>query len=169
MPIGELDAPRREKQKNDVKKVQGDFLESVRANNLKAVKQFKFMPFLAAEVDAETLESMRNNPQISSIQEDEAVAPSLAQSVPLVGAPQAWSSGFSGSGWSIAVLDSGVDKFHPFLNGKVVSEGCFSSNFPASNISSVCPGGVTQSIALNSGVNCSTSVSGCDHGTHWRI
>ncbi len=61
------------------------------------------------------------------------------------------------------MLDTGVDKSHPFLAGKVVSEACYSSDF-SGFAESTCPGG--DGAAINSGRPCSASVSGCDHGTH---
>ena len=55
----------------------------------------------------------------------------------------------------MAILDSGVDKNHPFLAGKVVSEACYSSN--------LCPGGATQTTAVGSAAPCADI---CSHGTH---
>ena len=75
-------------------------------------------------------------------------------------------SGYTGEGWAVAILDTGVDKTHPFLNGKVVSEACYSSNAPTIAAISVCPGGVTESTAADSGLNCDLAVEGCEHGTH---
>ncbi|MBK6724649.1 MAG: S8 family serine peptidase [Acidobacteria bacterium] len=36
----------------------------------------------------------------------------------------------------------------------------------SANVTTVCPGGVTQSTAPGSGTYCDLNISGCDHGTH---
>ena len=80
------------------------------------------------EVDAAALEALASDPGVVSIEEDKLLKPKLEESIPLVGAPQAWSQGFGGSGQTIAILDTGVDKTHRFLAGKVVSEACYSGS-----------------------------------------
>jgi len=47
----------------------------------------------------------------------------------------------SRSGKTIRCSIPGVDKNHPWLAGKVVSEACYSTNNPAEQYSSVFPGG----------------------------
>jgi hypothetical protein len=47
----------------------------------------------------------------------------------------------------VAILDTGVQKSHPALLGKVISEACYSSNVPTQGASSLCPGGATSSTA----------------------
>ncbi|HKS26984.1 MAG TPA: S8 family serine peptidase [Pyrinomonadaceae bacterium] len=147
---------------------QDALLNRLSANNLNArsVKKFDFIPFVAMEVSAAALQHLRESSDVSSIQEDRLVPATLAESVPLIGGTAAWAAGYTGSGQTVAILDSGVDKTHPFLAGKVVSEACYSTTVAASNIFSVCPGGVASSTSAGSGVNCSTSIDGCDHGTH---
>ena len=46
-------------------------------------------------------------------------------SAPQIGAPQAWASGYSGQGVTVAVLDTGIDTDHPDLAGKVVTDRNF--------------------------------------------
>jgi hypothetical protein len=73
-------------------------------------------------------------------------------------------SGYTGAGKIIAILDTGVDKTHPSLSNKVVSEACYSTDNPDFFISPLCPGGATESTAPDSGLNC-TVVADCAHGT----
>ena len=98
--------------------------------------------------------------------EDALHAPALPDSVPLVEASQAWSQGYDGSGTVIAILDTGVDKTHPFLAGKVVEEACYSSTV-AGHATTLCPNGQSTQVGAGAGVNCSLSITtSCFHGTH---
>jgi subtilisin len=164
-PEGNLSKTQAERQQTEIKQSQINFLNRFQSSNIGSVKQFEYIPFLAFETDSDTLLQMREDASISSIQEDEIAGAALAESTAVVGAPTAWTSGFSGSGQTIAVVDSGVDKSHGFLNGKIISEACFSSNV-AGTSTSVCPDGVTESNVSGSGVHCPTTVEGCAHGTN---
>ncbi|HSK71936.1 MAG TPA: S8 family serine peptidase, partial [Pyrinomonadaceae bacterium] len=164
--IGKMRQPELARHKSEIKQSQGDFLSRHKNRRVEKVTNFEFIPFVAFETDAATLEQMKNDPNIISIEKDEFDEPHLAESTEVIGAPTSWTSGFSGLGQNIVILDTGVDKTHPFLAGKVVSEACFSTSASSQGIESLCPGGATQSTAEGSGVNCDPAITSCSHGTH---
>ena len=134
-----------------------------RLPGVRRARRFRTIPFVAADVDARQLAALRRDPDVTSIEDDLPARATLAQSVPLVGAPAAWAMGYSGAGWSVAVLDTGVDADHPFLHGKVVSEACYSNAF--GDGISLCPGGAPASTADGSARDCAGYLD-CEHGTH---
>ncbi|MDG4791654.1 S8 family serine peptidase [Micromonospora sp. WMMD1102] len=54
----------------------------------------------------------------------------LDETVPLIGAPQAWAAGYDGSGVTVAVLDSGADLNHPDLTGRIAAAESFVDGLP---------------------------------------
>jgi subtilisin len=133
-----------------------------------SLKKYDYVPYIAASVDTAGLEQLQASSQALAISGDPHMRLATHESFPLVGATRAWVGGFKGTGKTIAVLDSGVDKSHPALSGTVVSEACYSTNDPAAGYSSLCPGGADSSTAAGSGVNCTVldGIGNCDHGTH---
>ena len=131
------------------------------SQSISSTRRFRYIPYVAMEVDEAALEALASDPEVVSIEVDGVSKLLLEESTALVGAPYAWEQGYDGSGQAIAVLDTGVDKGHPFLQGTVVSEACYSGG--GEEGSSVCPGGVTESTGPGSAAPC--SASDCFHGT----
>ena len=77
-----------------------------------SVTNFEHIPFVAMNVTAGQLNRLVADPDVVSIQEDVAVPPNLTQSVPFINANDVWAAGFQGSGFAVAILDTGVDKTH---------------------------------------------------------
>ncbi|MCG6966469.1 MAG: S8 family serine peptidase [Chromatiaceae bacterium] len=129
-------------------------------------RKFKRIPFLAMEVDQQALDDLLRDSEVASVEEDRIHFPLLASSSAVIGDDDLAARGFTGSGMAVAVLDSGVDTTHAFLNSAVVSEACFSTTYAPHNATSLCPDGSDEQIGTGAGINCNTGLSGCDHGTH---
>ncbi|HEX4950564.1 MAG TPA: S8 family serine peptidase [Blastocatellia bacterium] len=152
-----------QQQRSAVARAQDGLLAQMDSYRVQSVKRFNYIPFVALKTDAAGLRFLQTSDAVLTIEEDDSVPPTLARSVGAIGAKAVWESGFSGAGQAVAILDTGVDKAHSFLNGKVVAEACYSTTDPDRNVASVCPGGASFSTAEGSGVPCT---SGCEHGTH---
>lgn len=165
-PEGTLASQRQVKSQHiNIARTQDDLLRSLSAFDVRAVKKFTFIPYMAFIVDADGLKRLRESPSVSSIHEDVPVPPLLADSVSLIGTPNAWASGYTGKGQTIAILDSGVSSGHPFLGDKMVSEACYST--PQENVSkSFCTDEVPELTGPGSGAPCDLSIEACRHGTH---
>ncbi len=132
-----------------------------------AVHEYRYIPYLAMTVNEAALDALIASPLVAGIEEDAADLPFTDWSVARIGAAALQTSGVGGYGMTIAILDTGVDKNHPFLKDSVVSEACYSTKDPG-RTRSLCPGGVTESVksgsAMPYGGSCPSGK--CDHGTH---
>jgi subtilisin family serine protease len=142
-------------------------LSSARATEERNLKRMDFSPMFGILADADDLAKLAANPNVTVIQEDVAVPPSLIQSLPIIQMPAMYSAGATGNGYHVAILDTGGRRSHQFLSSRIVSEACYNSTFAAHGSTSRCPGGANSSVATGSGEDCTASnIYGCGHGTH---
>ncbi len=160
-------------QRASIQQAQSQLLTTISGYDPSSIVNFKTIPYMVVSVDAAGLQALRTSALATSIQEDRPLEFFLDSSTQLTGATDTTSAGYDGSGQTVAIIDSGVDKYHWFFGGRVVAEGCFSTNGTViSGIYSIdytadCPNGQTQQTGPGSGVNCDMDFDvNCMHGTH---
>jgi len=135
----------------------------------RALRMMEVTPAFAINATAAEVDALANDPRVVSIAIDKIEKPILIQTVPLIGMTTAYGTyNATGSGFAVAIIDSGVDKTHTFL-ANVIAEACYSTTtgtLGSGGSASVCPNGASSSTASGSGVNCTISWAGCEHGTH---
>ncbi|GIH92471.1 hypothetical protein Psi01_31010 [Planobispora siamensis] len=126
--------------------------------------------FFVMEVDKATLTKLDDDKRIEAIYEDRLSRPTaLGTSINVIGADKAHTSGFTGAGWDVAVLDTGIDRDHPFFAGRIVAEACFSTTDSRQGSFSLCPSGENSQIgpgAANAETAKCNNGSLCTHGSH---
>jgi subtilisin family serine protease len=172
-----------ERLEKGIASVASDALFGLATRGAKVKRIHKTIPFLAIDVSEEALLYLESLPEVLSVEEnraiplpapvemqatdetDEAFRPMLAQSTTVVGADIAWSRGYTGDGWYVAVLDTGILRSHEFFSGKNIIEACFTAN--VGGATSLCPNGLAEQYGLDAAVH-HPAVYGFtyDHGTH---
>lgn len=152
-------------------------------------RPFRVVGGFVATVDQAGLNALENDPEVSAIFEDKAVpvprteripdggytpapssgvaaddpvySPMVNDSTRLIGASQAWGAGKDGTGWYVAVLDTGVLTSHEMFVGKNVVEACFSTTDATYKAVTNCPNGHASQIGTGA-AEPNTEL----HGTH---
>ncbi|WP_256090860.1 proprotein convertase P-domain-containing protein [Streptomyces griseus] len=128
------------------------------------------LPLVTLRVDRTGLTQLESQPGVVSVTEDVPVKATLNESTVKIGSDRANDAGKTGAGVSIAVLDTGVEKGHPFLGGRVKQEACFSVTDANYGATSLCPNSLQAQVGAGSADTatgpCSLLGTQCDHGTH---
>ncbi|MFI6499609.1 S8 family peptidase [Nonomuraea typhae] len=137
----------------------------------RVLRRYEHFPLLAMQVGSEGIAQLASSAHVTGIQEDPIGDPGLASTIPLIGADRAHTRGFTGTGQTVAVLDTGIDRDHPFFGNRIVDEACFSNPMNTTSQQSLCPNGqTTQTGAGSADAETARCLNGtanlCAHGTH---
>ncbi|MEJ8574508.1 S8 family peptidase [Microbaculum marinum] len=137
-------------------------------SNPYGLSRLTVVPAFAVNVDEAELRRLQSDPRVENVALDMELDAFLTQSTKIIGMPAAWKAPYraTGDGETVAIVDTGVNLNHKFLDdSRIIGQACFSgAGNPAA---SFCPNGTTRQTGGNSGKNCPTKfAAGCVHGTH---
>jgi subtilisin family serine protease len=87
---------------------------------LQRLRPFDLTPAFAAVLTADGLAPLLEDPDVIAIERDDVWPVSTAEGLNIIGADELWRSGITGDGTAVAIIDTGVDPFHPTLGGAAV-------------------------------------------------
>jgi len=122
------------------------------------LRRYQVLPLLALEVSPRELAELAEAPEVLAIEADRQNSPNLSQSTPRVGADVTAAADIDGTDSAVVILDTGVESSHPFFEGRVVAEACFSSGHD-------CPNNQVTQFGSGSAAPCDYGTL-CYHGTH---
>ena len=88
---------------------------SLAQHGVEVISDYSHLPTMLVRIPTKSaLGALLNMPEVDAIYANRKYRPKTAQSLPLIGQPQAITQGFGGEGTIVAVLDSGLDHRNPF-------------------------------------------------------
>ncbi|WBQ02243.1 S8 family peptidase [Kribbella sp. CA-293567] len=146
-------------------------LDNVDEGTTEVNRTYRSFPLVALDADQKALEELAADPNVVAIHEDKVGSPSLASSLPFIRADRVQQLGFTGAGQTVAILDTGIDRDHPYFAGRIVSEACYSSVSDAANQASLCPDGTAAQTGAGAAdaetAQCLNGTANiCRHGSH---
>lgn len=126
------------------------------------------IPYASMNIRVSDLQILAQSELFAAIFPDEIIIPSLESSSNVIDLDEAHNADGLGEDTMVVVIDSGVDRDHPFLGNRVTEGACFTTK--TGTVSVNCPSErdpnvmVGSSTSLESGEAC--NFNGCDHGTH---
>jgi len=164
VPEGQLATAAVSRQRADIASVQGQIMSRLAKAPHRVVHRYRTVPLLTLEVGPAGLAELSASAMdVESVIEDALSAPAAMPMAPTAPPPDASTRGLDGSGFMVAILDTGVDAMHPFLAGRVAEGACYSSTVRNTS-TTVCPNGQEQQTGPGAGINCPVDL--CWHGTH---
>lgn len=138
-----------------IDRVQRELADEMGWRNFNDLVTYEHLPMVAKAVDRDEVQRLLQSSHVAGLYRNEVRELFLSESTEIVHATSLLQQGKGGEGQVVAILDTGVDDTHPFLQGKVVNGACFSSY-------GNCPGGAQRAEGTQAG----RPTLGSDHGTH---
>ena len=141
----------------EIQSAQLGIMTLLRGTRYTIKRRYSRLPYLAMRCSDAALIRLAMSSEVLDIASDEEFFLNLRQSIPLIGASKVHTDGFLGQGYTVSILDTGVDKAHLAFGRRVVAEACFTD-------ANQCPNGTDTQIGPGAGVPCAHAQ--CYHGTH---
>lgn len=166
-------------------------LADLQGTDYEEIARFQYLPFIVLRVSPGALAVLEASSDVLGIEEDHPeklvdpvagtgegskggdpaagdgiVRPSLSDTAELVGAKTVWGWGFTGAGWYVAIVDTGIRRTHEFFSGKNIIEACRAKGRDGAGPSGDCPNGSASQNGRGSAAHYAKTYSGYDHGTH---
>jgi len=163
------------KLEEEITGITNSILHQLNGKGYRVNHSFSTLPYLALDVSAGALKRLKELPEVKFIiqdkkkplpdhwksvsQDQDFQRTQLDQSRDVIGAEISWDIGFTGNGWYVAVLDTGIRRTHEFFTGKNIVEKCFSAELD-------CPNGQSEMSGTGAANHYNSIYAGYDHGTH---
>ncbi len=128
-------------------------------------REMPYLPMVSIHLREPALDAILSSRLVHKVHAVQPLRLGLAETTVQVRATASHQAGYMGTGTAIAVIDTGVARYHPFLVGKVVHEQCFGTQgtIGAHTSWSNCPGFAESASGPGSAEPCLHA--NCDHGT----
>jgi subtilisin family serine protease len=109
----------------EVASVQKGVLSRLSADDFHLKVQWQYIAAFAGDVDAAGLDELQGDADVLRVDIDRPLYAMLSESTALIHAGDAHAQGVTGSGVTVAVIDTGVDVSHPDLADHIAGQACF--------------------------------------------
>jgi Subtilase family/Ig-like domain CHU_C associated len=136
-------------------------------------RDYATIPYFVAHINAKAFAELVKTPAVASVEEPRHFVHALADTTGKIGATTVHARGVRGVNQTVVILDSGVEKTHPFLRGRILThhEACFSSDYDVAGnqykYETSCVPAATPDKPFGTADPCPSTSTGlnCGHGT----
>ncbi|MEM7294296.1 MAG: S8 family serine peptidase, partial [Pseudomonadota bacterium] len=114
-----------------IKHTADTIIASIKPEYFRVVRRYTSINAVAGEINLDGIAAILENPNVLRIDADIGGSGSMLQAAPLVNIDDVRiDRGLTGSGVTVAVLDSGIATAHPDLAASIVDQVCFADSCP---------------------------------------